>query len=239
MSQPSKPASGKSQLVRPRFSPGLLLQDDDLTAAVDYAGDLGRLLFRSLFGCGVVCGLKITLHNKGNCGATLVVAPGLALNGCGDPVQLTGKQTIPLKQTTGKLWVVISRTVTQCQRRETACSADEDAGDSVATRLHDGFQIDLYGGDASPEGACGCAPLKDGELASAATTEHAKSYEARRAGECACDCHSELVLLGFFANLESSLTAAKEAEEGVDADHSVRRFVAPAFMSDPLPAGTQ
>lgn len=239
MSQLSKSA-GKSQLVRPRFSPGLLLQDDDLTAAVDYAGELSRLMFRSLFGCGVVCGLKVTLHNKGNCKSTLRVAPGLALNGRGDPVQLTALQTIPFDQTEGKLWVVISRTVTHCQRRETACSADEDAGDSVTTRLHDGFQISLHSGAAAPEGACGCAPLAAGEDAGDPATEHAKGYAQHLAGLCACDCHSELVVLGWFADLAASLAAAANLDAGVDADHSVRRFVGPAFMRDPLlPADQQ
>ncbi|MEO7496037.1 MAG: hypothetical protein ABIT83_18660, partial [Massilia sp.] len=223
MSHPSKPgASGKSQLVRPRFSPGLLLQDDDLTASVDYASELSRLMFRSLFGCGVVCGLKVTLHNKNNCKATITVAPGLALNGCGDPVQLTAAQTIALDQVNGKLWVVISRSVTQCQRRETACSVDEDAGDSVTTRLHDGFQISLYSGAEAPDGACGCAPLKARERADDPATEHAKGYQQHAAGLCACDCHSELVVLGMFADLEASLAAAADVDAGVDADHSVR-----------------
>src|SRR5690349_7118341 len=79
-------------LTRPRYSPGLILEDSDLTAAVDYTRELNRLLFRSLFGCGVVCGLKVSLDE--DCGLTVMVAPGLALDGCGDPLQLTGAATI-------------------------------------------------------------------------------------------------------------------------------------------------
>ena len=42
-------AKGNASLARPCYSPGLLLRDDDLTAAVTYTRELSRLLFRSLF----------------------------------------------------------------------------------------------------------------------------------------------------------------------------------------------
>jgi hypothetical protein len=48
--------SMKGSLIRPTYSPGLLLEDDDLTAGVSYTRGLTQLLFRSLFGCGVICG---------------------------------------------------------------------------------------------------------------------------------------------------------------------------------------
>src|SRR4029434_11061889 len=56
--QSSKP--GSSSLQRPHFSPGLLLEDEDLNVAVSYTQELMRLMLKSLFGCGVVCGLKVT-----------------------------------------------------------------------------------------------------------------------------------------------------------------------------------
>jgi hypothetical protein len=51
---------GTSTLVRPRFSPGLLLQDTDLNSAVDYGRRMLQLVLRNLFGCGVICGYEVT-----------------------------------------------------------------------------------------------------------------------------------------------------------------------------------
>ena len=70
-----KQVEGKSTLVRPRFSTGLLLRDDDLTVGVDYTRELSRLLFQSLFGCGVVCGLRVSVTLE--CGKLLVTVPWL------------------------------------------------------------------------------------------------------------------------------------------------------------------
>src|SRR5690606_16376980 len=52
--------SGNGSLVRPQYFPGLLLEDEDLTSAVTYTQSIVRLALRSLFGCGVVCGLGVT-----------------------------------------------------------------------------------------------------------------------------------------------------------------------------------
>ena len=88
-------------LERPRYSPGLILEDSDLTAAVDYTRALNRLLFRSLFGCGVVCGLTVSIGT--DCGLQVTVAPGLALDGCGDPLHLAGPVTLELGRREGVL----------------------------------------------------------------------------------------------------------------------------------------
>ena len=85
----------------PRYSPGLILEDSDLTAAVDYTRALNRLLFRSLFGCGVVCGLTVSVGT--DCGLQVTVAPGLALDGCGDPLHLAGPVTLELGRREGVL----------------------------------------------------------------------------------------------------------------------------------------
>src|SRR4051794_19866432 len=73
-------------LERPRYSSGLILEDRDLTAAVEYTRDLNRLLFRNLFGCGVICGLIVKVDE--HCGLRVTVGAGLALDGCGDAVQV-------------------------------------------------------------------------------------------------------------------------------------------------------
>jgi hypothetical protein len=84
--------SGAGGLVRPRYTPGLILEESDLTAAVDYTRNLSRLLFRSLFGRGVVCGLEVEV--KADRDLQVTVAPGIALNGWGDPVHLASPVTI-------------------------------------------------------------------------------------------------------------------------------------------------
>src|SRR4051812_8617651 len=85
---------GLGNLVRPHFSEGLLLQDDDLTTGVNYTRDLSRLMFRTLFGCGVLCGLRVK-EPTFDCGKLKVeVARGVALDCVGDPVEVPKPQTV-------------------------------------------------------------------------------------------------------------------------------------------------
>ena len=87
---------GLSTLVRPRFGPGMLLQHDDLDLLTDYTRELNRLLFRSLFGCGVICGLEV--NYKENCGLeTITVDAGIGLVCSGDPVYVPRQQTVILE----------------------------------------------------------------------------------------------------------------------------------------------
>src|SRR5580765_1349712 len=96
-----EPATGRSGLVRPRFSPGLLLRDDDLRQGVEYTRDLSRLLFRSLFGCGVICGLVV--ERKVECGKLIVtVNDGIGLTCLGDPVQVPKPVSLTIDPTCGK-----------------------------------------------------------------------------------------------------------------------------------------
>lgn len=217
-------ASGKTQLIRPRYSAGLMLQDDDLTQAVDYARDLNRLMFRSLLGCGVVCGLKVTLHKQGSC-KSIHISSGLALNACGDPIHVATDQFIPLVSDCGNtiadtLWVVIRRTDHFCMPRDVACSPDEDAGDTVYTRLRHGFEILLEKGATARTDACGCSKPEDAK-------ECYKTHNAAEC-ECNCDCSWEWVVLGVVKNILTFEGTEK------DADHRVRRFIRPMLMDDPV-----
>lgn len=71
---------------RPRFFAGQLLTEDDLQALTDYVVGKNRLHNRYLFGAGVVCGLSVTCHPCG--GGTVMVAPGFALDCCGNDLVL-------------------------------------------------------------------------------------------------------------------------------------------------------
>ena len=110
-------------LERPRYSPGLILEDSDLTSAVDYTRSLSRLLFRNLFGCGVICGLTVKIDT--DCGLNVTVSPGLALDGCGDPVQLPSPVTIAfdkkkaeqITKDASPFWVTLCGKEKMCQPR--------------------------------------------------------------------------------------------------------------------------
>jgi hypothetical protein len=154
----TKNECGKSTLVRPRFSPGLLLQDDDLTAAVDYVGNLSRLLFKSLFGCGIICGFKICPVST-NCGLNVTVKKGLGFDCQGNPVELPDDQTIGLGSCSNpnatELWVAIKRKEWYCMPRDAVCAPEDDNGSTqVTTRIRDAWELKLL--DKWDGCGCGC-----------------------------------------------------------------------------------
>ena len=149
-----------STLVRPQYSQGLLLNDDDLTQAVDYTRELNRLLFRSLLGYGVISGLLVKPSMP--CGKLeLSVEPGVALDCHGDALHLpkeckiavtTTCTAVPLKT----LWVVARRHQKYCAPRGVVCTPDDDDAASAFTRIHDGVEIAVI--KEWPACVCGCKP---------------------------------------------------------------------------------
>src|ERR1044072_9995177 len=92
---------GDSGLTRARFGPGMLLQHEDLEYLGNYPRELSRLLFRSFFGCGVVCGLVVKAEEK--CGkGHVTVGSGLALACSGAPNWLPQPQTRTSQKNRGK-----------------------------------------------------------------------------------------------------------------------------------------
>jgi hypothetical protein len=150
---------GRGSLVWPRFTPGLLLLDEDLTAGVDYTRELSRLLFRNLFGCGVICGLTVTGQEAtGRC-LTVAVDCGLALDCIGDPVQVRQPQSVTIMATCDKtlpsaVWVALRRREHECMPRELACPPEAGGQSSAKTRTIDGYEIAVL--DHRPADACGC-----------------------------------------------------------------------------------
>ncbi len=152
------------ELEWPRYSPGLILEDSDLTAAVDYTRELNRLLFRSLFGCGVVCGFDVAVRD--DCGLQVLVAPGLALDGCGNPLHLTRQAAIKLEgrdgvlsESTGKkpkkpdFWVIACSREKTCANRALVCDCDELDPASQPTRTRSAVEISV----SFEPPACGCS----------------------------------------------------------------------------------
>jgi hypothetical protein len=80
---------------RPRFFAGQLLTEDDLQALTDYVVGKNRLHNRFLFGDGVVCGLTVTCHPCG--GGQVTVAPGFALDCCGNDILVPCKEDLDVK----------------------------------------------------------------------------------------------------------------------------------------------
>jgi hypothetical protein len=262
---------GNSTLVRPMFSPGLLLRDDDLKVGVDYTRELSRLLFQSLFGCGVVCGLTVT--SSVQCGKLLVtIARGVALNGIGDPIYVPSDTTITLDPTCGKpvppkLWVVLCRTEKCCAPRSAVCGCDDEDTASVCTREQEWFEIRLVK-EAPGDCVCQCSAKgpqqpsvpsskaktvgssKAAKAPQAATVSQEQPgcacadpcedcYKDHYAGECCCDCcGGDCVVLALLtASQPATGTPAGTGSQGLVApivDHSVRRFVRPVLMRDPV-----
>ena len=250
------PVTGASTLARPKFSPGLLLRDDDLSAGVDYTRNLSRLMFRSLFGCGVICGLKVDSWVE--CGKLMVtVESGVGLTCNGDPVQVSKQQKMAIDPTCGKtipdtIWVTLCRTEKCCAPRTAACAGDDGEGGSVCTREQDGFEIRLVKVPPKdciceelplpnpqrvpPDSACWCAdPCQ-------------KCHRLHYGGLCGCECcDGDCIVLAVLNKSAGQQEGKSEDDTGASdgkqvewiANHSVRRFVRPVLMRDPVVHGEQ
>src|SRR5262245_17146872 len=154
-----------STLVRAKFGPGMLLHHEDLEQLTSYTRELSRLLFRSFFGCGVICGLVVKVDE--NCGKVYVtVGAGVALDCAGDPIYVPKDQRFAIDENcdpniASPLWVVLCSTVKCCAPRTAICSSDEDDAPSVCTRERDGYEIRIV--RERPGCVCGCPEPEEGE----------------------------------------------------------------------------
>jgi hypothetical protein len=165
-----KAQKGPSTIQRAKFGPGMLLQSEDLEQLNSSSRDLSRLLFRSLFGCGVVCGLTVSAKTD-NCGNTMVsVGAGLALNCIGDPIYVPKNVTFaatdgcdPENPPPNPLWVWLCSGSKCCAPRTPSCGCDDGDASPACTREVDWYEIHL--GTQRPDCACGCelppSPPKD------------------------------------------------------------------------------
>lgn len=238
---------GPATLVRPIYSPGLLLEDEDLNAGVDYFRDMTRLLFRSLFGCGVICGLKVTAAPicQGR-QLQVVVGAGLALDGLGNPVQVPTDQTLVYDPECNgiptEIWVLACYQEHCCRRRDTVCGEDDESP-PVATRSRDGFRLVLA--KQKPDCACLCEPpASDGGTASrkaqaaaaadtaatnaapaSAAEAAARCYADHVNGVCPCGCGCDCVVIG-----RLTLDSGAGTVAGVKVDDSVVRRIRPLLI---------
>lgn len=231
-------ATGMSPLTAAKFGPGMLLQDDDLAQLGTYTQELSRLMFRSLFGCGVICGLVVGVDHQ--CGKLIItVANGLALDGFGDPVHVPRPVPMPVDSSCDpnfptRLWVVLCSKRKCCAPRPTMCSSDDEESPAVCTRERYGFEVRVV--RTRPACVCGC-PESDTEALLESDCRCAnpalKCYAHHYAGDCKCDCgdgsdcECDCILLARLDN-DGDLNHPKWT-----VNHSVRRFIRPVLMEDP------
>jgi hypothetical protein len=243
---------GMSTLVRPKFEPGMLLQHEDLDGLSTYTRELNRLMFRSLFGCGVVCGLVVETDES--CGKGYIgVGSGLALDCSGDPIYVPKDQRVAIDEECdpdlrGPLWVILCRTTKSCAPRTSLCGCDDDETTSVSTRERDGYEIRVV--RQLPRCVCQCqlaAEVKTSKKRPVASSVaqrdsaanpcycaerlpcHADHYD----GKCGCDCDD---CDSGACDCDCVLLAKLTREVGKvewTADHRVRRFIRPVLMRDP------
>jgi len=253
----------KSTLVRPKFGPGMLLQHEDLDLMTAYAQKLSRLMFSSLFGCGVICGLVV--RTKSDCGRIdVIVEEGVGLDCSGYPIYVPKDQRFALDDKCdpnlhGPLWVVLCGTVTCCAPRTSLCASDDDEATAVCSRERDGFELRVV--SERPKCICECTyyqelkELKDGvklllKSDCKCVNPDLPCYEAHYQGKCGCNCDEcsdrecKCIVLARIDEKTEMDKKLEQAENQGDknqadpanpwkVDHSVRRFIRPVLMRDP------
>jgi hypothetical protein len=186
---------GWGTLERPLYTPGLLLEDEDLTSGVNYTRRLTQLLFSSLFGCGVICGLRVgAVAECGGRHLKVTVEKGLGLDCFGNPIEVPAPVAVTYDPGCDKfppsIWVVACYSDGDCAPRELSCC---DAGEDRAnTRRKAGYEIKLYG--SQPKCVCSCE----------------KPVEKRPHGDGDCRCPPQ-------ANVPRDQTAAEGPSEDTPA----------------------
>lgn len=228
---------GTSTLARPKFGPGMLLQHDDLEQLTTYTRELNRLMFRSLFGCGVVCGLVVKPTVAKCDGGQITVGMGLALSCNGDPIYVPKDQTLPIDDkcdpTLTKAWVILCAKSKNCAPRTAMCASDEDETTSICTRERDAFEIRVV--QEQPDCACNCeqpdTTFASDCLCADPTLSCHEDHYAGICSSCGCtDCKSGCSNAGCVV---LAYLTRDPAEDKWIAHHYVRRFIRPILMRDP------
>jgi hypothetical protein len=219
-----------SNIGFPVFSPGQLLQHDDLSALAGYTQQLTRLLFRSLFGCGVVCGLCVRTRIKCD-KLTVEVEPGVALDCEGDPIHVPKTAELVFEKEpdkcTNDLWVILRGTRKHCAPRPSECSSDEDEVRTGWTREQYWYEIQVR--KDLPKCVCGCVKFPEPGASGKPEPQLLKEcYAKHGSGECECECsctHCDCQWI-----LLAKLERVKDLEWAPL--HEYRRFIRPALAQD-------
>jgi hypothetical protein len=196
---------------RPRFFAGQLLTEDDLQAMMDYVVGKNRLHNRYLFGEGVVCGLSVTCHPCG--GGSVMVAPGFALDCCGNDLVLPCAEEVDIR--------ALLRDLRKRQLQGYDCGDPcEDKGDHrhyglyLTYRETPGDPVAPYnGGDSCGQQGCEPTRICEGygfELRCECTVERQADLYARILA-CVGDIRSANSAIAWAANLYEAATKPRFA----------------------------
>jgi hypothetical protein len=251
---------GVSNLTKPKFGPGMLLRAEDLGLLTDYTAELSRLMFRSLFGCGVVCGLVVEVYE--DCGVVVVkVGSGMAIACSGYPIYVPKDVTFPLHDDCDdvtvdeEVWIMLCGKEKCCGPRTSICASDEDDSPTECTREKDWWEIRVVSGP--PDCVCSCIEPEEvndqpsppqtgetlivGQTSALSTTGNeidcwcadptSNCYKDHYNGICGCHC-------GDCSDCECKCVLLASAKRVGDTDlwevdHKIRRFVRPVLMRDP------
>jgi len=203
--------TGDASLVRPKYSPGLLLEDTDLTGAVDFTRSLSSLLLRAMLGAGVLCGFKVMATVEKKC-MHISVRRGIGVDSCGALVELPHDVSVNCEiacddeKKSAEFAVLIRRDERPCGQRDVACVGGDA---TVADKLRESYSINVVAWD--DKGAW------------------SSKIDAPVDGNCrdSCDCCD---------NKGKPLLLAKiyYTTDSMRVDHSVRSYVRPATAPDPI-----
>ena len=217
------------------FADGMIVNSDDLNTAMMYPIELMQMFMQAYFGCGVVCGLQLSLVGKENeNNFCLQVDSGVALDCMGYPMKLCEKQTINLtpescdpcnpidyKNLPVTVYVAIKRTsVPEAPRSEGGCTTEGQA-QCTHTRAAEAIVVKVFTKEQLPD--CLCYKQTRTVDANGNNQYTAASDDCdclKDCGEChCCDCCSESwVLLGSVKISDTGLS---------ELNNDLRRFIKP------------
>jgi len=162
--------------TRTRFYHGMLLTDDHLRAEQEYHREALKRVNRHLWGWGVVCGLELVGPKQGETGLCFKIEPGVALDCCGNLIEVCKCITVDLTkecekrygpdcmpaQTTEPIvkYVVLSYKEIESDPEpvltpEGDCSSAGEKSNCNASKVREGFCVELWD-------KCPCAePIPD------------------------------------------------------------------------------
>lgn len=224
--------SGTSKLIMPTFGPGMLLQHDDLELLGNYPRELSRLLFRSFFGCGVVCGL--TVKAEPACEKLKVtVECGVALTCSGDPIPVSGSLELwaDIPDDKSPFWVVLCRDTKHVGARTPMCDTDGESSATMCTREVDTYEVKIT---KKLDGECGCpepppTAQMQGATRGEGVTAELDCHKHHKEGKCGCDCSD------CAACVVLTKVVYRDSPQGLGkwmVDHSARRFIRPVLLPD-------
>lgn len=139
-------------LDRVRFHDGMVVKAEDLETAEQYPVSLLQSVLRSYLGCGVVCGLQLSLKTpqKGKPPWIVTVGRGLAVDCAGFPIELTCPIDLDFtpdpclcEPPSDPVYIVIRR-LTSDEATSDPCGCSHEPADKECDRLRDRALVGVF-----------------------------------------------------------------------------------------------